>query len=280
MIPVDDDLASSSSADFILRMLSGYRSNLSAVNNVLDKYTAPIVFNVGADVLDTAVSDLVDDPGPGAAPPQHADLRVALAGVNPNQPADRRAPVEDVLYEAAKSYAAAYRGAISFDGEVGALLRLGAEAIHSTLDGDAAASGASSQYQAISLDGAAADTGLPAPVIRQAGVVAPPHEPGAVAYYLAAAQHFLFSRDGMIGILIVLVAYITIAGLLSLVQGSRKAATRRFLMETAPKASLYLSEPDQAESKRSPSPPRKRGSRASDVPAPLDSRFRGNDDSI
>src|SRR5258707_9518457 len=106
-------------------MLNEFRSNLRTVKKAVEKHTAPIVFNVGADVLDTAVSDLVDDPGPGAAPPQHADLRVALAGVNPNQPADRRAPVEDVLYEAAKSYAAAYRGAISFDGEVGALLRLG-----------------------------------------------------------------------------------------------------------------------------------------------------------
>src|SRR5439155_7527471 len=56
MIPADDDLASSSSADFILRMLSGYRSNLSAVNNVGDKNTTPIVLNVGSDVLRTAVS--------------------------------------------------------------------------------------------------------------------------------------------------------------------------------------------------------------------------------
>jgi hypothetical protein len=226
----DDDLAPSNLFGFVLWSPSENRSQLLAVNDIAGRRSRSTVSSIGADVLEKALSNAADDPGPGGVPAQQAgsDPRVALAGPNIKQANDRQGLPDDVLWQAAK-YLARHYDVISPDGDVAAIVRLGIEAIHaidhySTISlGDTATTGlgAANRYQSISLAGDAVATGLQETESRRAGVGGSFHEVGRVAYYLAAAHSFLFSRNALIAGLIIMVAYIAIAGLQSLIRTIR-----------------------------------------------------------
>jgi len=164
-----------------------------------------------------AESDVTDGSGPGGLPqPQilatGTDHRVALGGRSTHQATD----LSDVLRQAAKDYVAPYYDAIRRNSDVAEMIRLGSEAIHYLDDNPAAGLEPINRYQSISLDGNAADTGLPAPVFPRTGVDGSFHEIGSLAYYLAALRSFLFSGDGLIGASIIMILYIAIAGLRNL----------------------------------------------------------------
>jgi len=223
-VMADDDLASSQ----LFSVVWSPENYLQIVSGGRDRSRGP---SAGADLLDLVAAEMAAEAGAGGADVQQSlsDLRVALGGSHIGPVNDRGGPSDDVLWETAK-YLVQHYDLISPDGDLAAILRLGAEAVHSldqysstSLDGDAAATGLGpgDPYQPISLNGDAADTGLQPAAPWRAASGGSFHEVGGLVSYLAALHNFVFSRDGVITALIIMVGYAAIAGLQSLARGFR-----------------------------------------------------------
>jgi hypothetical protein len=218
----DDNPAASDPSGLVLWSAIEGRLQVLTVNINAGRRSPSTVSRVGADVLDKATSTVPHDPGSGSVQTQHtgADLHLAFSDLDTKHASDRAGLPDDVLWQAVRSVAQ-YYDIMNPEGDFAAVIRIGAEAIHTfSLDLDAVATatglGAANRYQSVSLEGDAADTGLLGSTARRTA-----HEVGSVAYYLAAMQRFVFSRDGLIAGLIVMVAYIAISGLYSLLRGLR-----------------------------------------------------------
>jgi hypothetical protein len=222
-----DNLAASDPSDLALWSHFEGRPQVLAVNVNAGRPSPSTVSSVGTDVFDTAASPVPHDPGSGPLQTQHtlADLHLAFSGLHPKHPSDREDPLDDVLWQSVK-YVAKYYDIMNPDSDFAAFIRVGVEAIHTIrldLDAVATATGlaAANRYQSVSLAGDAADTGLLGSAARRTASGSSAPEVGSVAYYLAAMQKFVFSRDGLIGGLIIMVAYIAISGLYSMLRGFR-----------------------------------------------------------
>lgn len=248
-VPSDDDVATLDSSDFVLWSPSGYRLQVLVVHNVLDKPSSPIAFNIGTAVSDMAasdmavsdmavsdmaVSDIADGHGPGGVLPQQPiraadpDLRAVLAG--PDQAKNRPAQPNDALWSDVKHYAK-YYNVIDPNGDIAAMIHFGAGAIHaidnySTSLVAATGLGGINSDKLTRFDGDAAYSGFQpnAPTISPsggAGVGGSSQEIGGFGYYLAAVPDVIFSRDGLIYVMVIMIAYVSIAGLLNLMRALR-----------------------------------------------------------
>ncbi|MGC2413126.1 MAG: hypothetical protein WA459_10580 [Stellaceae bacterium] len=223
-VMANDDLASSQPSSIVWSP----ENYLQIVSSGRDRSRGP---SAGADLLDLVAAEMAAEAGAGGASVQHSlsGLRVALGGSHIGPGNDRGGPSDDVLWEIAK-YLVKHYDLISPDGDLAAIIRLGAEAVHSldqyssiSLDGDAAATGLGpgNRYQPIGLYGNGADTGLQPGAPWRAASGGSFHEVGGLASYLVAVHNFVFSRDGVITALIIMVGFVAIAGLQSLTRGLR-----------------------------------------------------------